>query len=356
MRLRVALALTGLAACVARRDPPRPGSSTQAIQSSVVDDEHRYAMGVCLTNDGPGRCSEVCSGALILPNVVATARHCVSTSAEVIDCRTTPRFGAARAGTLWATTRTTMDTDGGTAGWYEVDEVRVPADDRVCGNDLALLVLKASVPDVTPVIPGVQYVMSDRDRYSATFTAIGYGVTTPKGSDSGVRRRLDLVSVLCIPGEAECGDDVDVKEFQSGTGTCSGDSGSSALERGSFLRGEPVSFGVLSRGSVSGPDCELSFFTRFDAHRDFVLEVAREASAEWSRYPEPSWTEEKPRPSRLDASVDAPATNTPEAGPPPAPPAAAPPAGEGCNASGAASSPLALLAVLVLGRRRRLDH
>src|SRR5689334_1822864 len=51
-------------------------STAQAIQGGTADGSaHPFAVGVCIGQKG--NCSEFCSGALILPNVVATARHCV---------------------------------------------------------------------------------------------------------------------------------------------------------------------------------------------------------------------------------------------------------------------------------------
>src|SRR3990172_7411309 len=44
-----------------------------------------FAVGVCATNSGPGNCSFLCSGALIAPNLVLTARHCVSQTPQTID-------------------------------------------------------------------------------------------------------------------------------------------------------------------------------------------------------------------------------------------------------------------------------
>src|SRR5581483_4901174 len=103
---------------------------------------------------------------------------------------------------------------------------------KVCGNDMALLILKQNVsaneaPNVTPV---VQYAMTDHPRYSTTVTAIGYGNNTVS-SGAGTRRIKEQINLACIPGDKsiDCGmqTQIDVKEFASGNGTCSGDSGSS---------------------------------------------------------------------------------------------------------------------------------
>src|SRR4051812_4835425 len=56
------------------------GTSSQGIQGGVTDTTHKFAMGICIggrNSNGPNGCQGYCSGALIAPNVVVTARHCV---------------------------------------------------------------------------------------------------------------------------------------------------------------------------------------------------------------------------------------------------------------------------------------
>jgi len=282
---------------VEQSDGEKVGSASQEIQNGEIDSTHTFALG--LRSGGGG----LCSGALILPNVVATARHCVSESPNLIECSKNPTFGALKNGGFAVTTNTSMSGGSGSSGWYRVKSVALPDDDHICGNDIALLVLTSSIPSdvATPIVPGVQYQMWDPDQYEPSFTAIGYGSTSPAGKGSGTRRIKHKISVLCVPGSytMPCPKGiVSDKEFVAGDGTCSGDSGSGAFETGSMERGAPVSFGVLSRGGESDDktECLASVYTRFDAHRDFVLKVAKEASNDWELYPEPSWTEYKPPP------------------------------------------------------------
>jgi hypothetical protein len=300
-RVVLAAAACLASACSSQERPERVASRAQAIQYGELDAESRFAVGICRTTSEPGRCIGICSGALILPNVVATARHCVQESVARVDCREAPRFAHRKQGSLFVTTRMSM-RDLPASSWRVVKAVHTPEDDQVCGNDIALLELDVPIPrsEASPVTPGVQYVMWDRARYEDTFTAIGYGTTSPEGDGSGVRRKLDLVSVLCIPGSPDlpCPHGFNENEFAGGDGTCAGDSGSSAFERGSFERGEPVSFGVLSRGSVSEDEtqCVSSVYTRFDAHRDFVVDVAERASDGYRLYPKPAWAAPRARP------------------------------------------------------------
>lgn len=284
-----------------RSEPVR--STSQAIQGGTTDTTHTFAVGVCNGSGAvnSGQCFGRCSGALILPNVVATARHCVDETPKEIDCSINGSFGPRKTGSLRVTTNTTMA--GAASGWYAVQSIAVPDDSHICGNDIALLILSSSIPGAVakPITPGVQYQMWDPDHYEPAFVGIGYGITAPGATDSGTRRISKLISVLCVPNSTNepCPATINAKEFVGGDGTCSGDSGSSSFEAALFDNGTPVSFGVLSRGgqSTDGADCLGSIYTRFDAHRDFVLQVAKAASNNWAAYPEPSWTAYAPPPT-----------------------------------------------------------
>lgn len=287
------LVVVGVVATGCSTSAPDAATSTANIQGGELDTVNRFAVGV-RSNNG------ICSGALILPNLVATARHCVSASPQRIDCSVNPEFGADKTG-FWITTNANLGGNPNTSpGWYKAKTIYRPADKHICGNDIALIVLDKSVPEseAKPITPGIQHKMWDTSRYVPSFTAIGYGRTAPASAGgsggAGVRRILELIDVRCIPGSPtmNCPSFIDEKEFVGGSGICQGDSGSSAYETTSFQAGNPVSFGVLSRGGESedGSTCEGSIYTRFDGHRDFVLDVAKVASENWTLYPEPAWT------------------------------------------------------------------
>jgi hypothetical protein len=254
--------------------------------------------------------------------VVATARHCVDDSPELVNCSQNPSFGARFGGGFFVTTNATLAPASAAPGIYNVQSVAVPSDAHICGNDIALLVLEGTgVPasDTQPITPDVQYLMWDPAHFVPVFVAIGYGNTAAGSNDSGTRRIRQLISVECVPGDLaheKCPlgpppDNIDPltlispNEFIGGDGTCSGDSGSSAYEQQSFDHGAPVSLGVLSRGGESGTTCSGSVYTRFDGHRDFLLQVAQTASDNWSLYPNPSWTGPVVLPS-IDGGVASP--------------------------------------------------
>jgi len=278
------------------------GSVRQGIQNGTLDSGHKYAVGVCGKNGGgAGNCQSFCSGALILPNLVVTARHCVDASPKQIPCDVDPpiQFGGRKFANYWITTDGSMLQ--ASAGWHHVKQILVPTNPIFCGNDIALLVLDDLVAETEarPITPNVQYSMSD-PKFARSFTAIGYGDTAPNGGDVGLRRMRKGIPVLCIPEDPDmpCHKSVPTNEFVGGTGTCGGDSGSSAYEQSSWDtangNANPVSFGVLSRGGESddGTACQRSVYTRLDKWRDLVLQAADVASANWTLYPKPKpdWT------------------------------------------------------------------
>jgi hypothetical protein len=241
----------------------------------------------------------------------------VSQCAKVIECETSPMFGAIKhGGNFWITTHHDMINQT-TIGWHKVQTINVPNDDHVCGNDIALLTLEDLVPasEATPVVPGVQYDMGD-DRYASRFTAIGFGNTSPVNGSAGIRRLKLAIPLICIPGDSfmPCPKEIHENEFIASDGTCEGDSGSGAFEQRSFQNFNAqfaVSFGVLSRGGENdaGTQCKGSLYTRLDKWRDLVVQTAEQASASWTLYPKPipDWTKFIP---------PTPDAGPPEAGPP----------------------------------------
>lgn len=267
------------------------GSDRAAIQGGTTDSTHTFAVGIFTTQGA------LCSGALIAPNLVLTARHCVaSVGNEQVDCAT-DKFGANHTpDTFYVTTDTEMSQNG---NFYQVQKVVTPTDAHFCGNDMAMLVLTENVPKTkaTPITPAVQYAITDDTHYSGQVTAIGYGITSVGAQDEGVRRIKKDIAVECIPNDKSmpCTNVPGVAdtEFVTGAGTCSGDSGSSAYDQKSFDTGTPVTMGVLSRGGESGTQCLDAVYTSAYAFKDLIIQTAFDA-AKLGGYTPPAWTNPPP--------------------------------------------------------------
>jgi V8-like Glu-specific endopeptidase len=279
----------------------RTATSSSPIQNGATDTTHTFAVGVVQMQ---GQQAAFCSGALLAPNLVATARHCVSqlVSAQ-IDCASST-FGAVVPATqMLVTTDATITPN---SSFVTVSSIVVPTganQNKVCGNDIALLILATNIPLPQYVEPVLSPPMTDQSVYSTTVTAIGYGVVTPtdlQGNTAGTRRIKQDIALHCIPGDKtfpDCFSDptaaqvMTTGEFISGdASTCEGDSGSSAFEQNNFTAGKWVSFGILSRGGTStdGQTCIQPIYSRFDAWASLLLDAANQAAAQGG-YTAPPW-------------------------------------------------------------------
>ncbi len=306
-----------LVACSTHQPSENLGQTSQNIQGGAADGTaHPFVVGISFnTNTGPA----TCSGALSLPNVVLTARHCVQETMDAdpkmgVVCPTSTFLGPVGFGSTASYVVTTSSViPGAKASQHGVKQIVTPPSTEFCGNDIAILILSSTVSAVeaTPAIPNTRYSLTDQDHYNsnAGFTAIGYGITSPTSNDSGTRRILKNISTICIPGDCsiDCAkggvptDKFTDNEFIGGDGPCEGDSGSAAWEQSPFDNGQFIAMGVLSRGGADKTTntCVNSFYTRIDSWHDLIVQAAGTASNNWALYPKPTpdWTVYTPPPA-----------------------------------------------------------
>jgi hypothetical protein len=261
------------------------GVSHGRVVGGYVDDKTTGVVGLAI-DFGNHPFVGFCSGSLIAPNLVLTAHHCVallngSPGGEQVICGQTSFQEVGQGSYFLVSPATVRPTTAADPRFFRGVDVRVApgGESDVCGHDLALIILRNSIPArlAEPIIPRIDATPTP----SETFSADGFGLTEPDADiGGGTRMRLDGNTVSCTGLDCPFNSSVRENEWASDAKTCSGDSGGPALDdQGRVM-------GVLSRGPEG---CDAAIYSDVAGWKDFIIETAREAAATGG-YPAPFWT------------------------------------------------------------------
>ena len=268
---RLLVPCAALAAACSSNGDERIDARQHSIAGGDADLSHQnvFLLVARLENSGG-----LCTSTLIAPNLLLTARHCVSPGAgeDHVLCGDSVLGEPYPPSAFIATNAAKPRED---SPFFHAVDVRVPVQgEDTCGYDVALIILDQNVPTSVsvPAVPRIDREVMPGEPY----TAVGYGVNED-GNSTGSRMLLDGLSIACQPGS--CGSGVESTEFRGETGICSGDSGGPALD----ADGKVV--GVVSRG---GPECSIPIYSTVTAWRDFLVKTATDA-AKLGGYEAPFW-------------------------------------------------------------------
>lgn len=211
------LAVVGLvtsfaAGCSAETSDQASGENDEAIIGGVVSGPEDDAVAVFGAPDGVG----FCSGTLVAPNLVLTAKHCVRARAP------SPRYSCTSPsedlGALRPAVALTVLFGHNLSGDMESHSVsRVVDDGRLdlCNHDAAVLVLATPVTSILP-----RALRATELARGEALTAVGWGMT--EGGIPDKRRKRSGVTVLPSPDATGT---LGTSEILTTTAICQGDSG-----------------------------------------------------------------------------------------------------------------------------------
>lgn len=261
------------------------GTDSTVEQDSVVMIKHYDAVQI-------GGGAEGCTGTMLTPRLVLTARHCVAATDPQLACESdgTASFGgnvqqSYPASKLFAFSGTARpDFISGLDRAARGAEIIDDAAKNLCNHDLALILLEKPLPGakISPIR------LDGGPKAGEITTIVGWGVTDKEASPAARKQRANVKIQEVGPA-----DRLGPAEFRVGESGCAGDSGGPAFAPSGAV------LGVLSRGGngknpdPSQPSLQCingdNVFTAVAGFRDLIL-------AAYTKAGQDPWNEGGPDP------------------------------------------------------------
>ena len=275
------------------------GRQSSAVISGEPSDTSQDAVVLLVHYDPDTRSAGQCTGTLLAPRLVLTARHCVADTDPNAACTAEGDSLAGgeirrnrKASTLYVFTgQDRPDFHGEIEADGEGMKILDNGGENLCNNDIALLVLKEPVKNAK-----IAPIRLDTDvEKGELITAVGWGVTE-KTPQPAVRMQRTGVQITGVGPDEDAMPPVPSKEFEVGESICSGDSGGPA-----FAEATGAVIGVVSRGGNNTRPDETdpsatciegnNLYTKVSAFKDLILQAYELAEQE-------PWLEGQPDPRK----------------------------------------------------------
>jgi len=219
------------------------------VDGTPDNGRHPAIVALVLGNKG------LCTGALIAPDAVLTARHCVSQTTEEIHCpaKTTQIIGEHKPESIAVLVGDKIGTAHEVARGRQI--LTLPQND-LCGNDIAVIRLNRSISAIKPVTIRMNAPVDTGQKIDL----VGFG---RRGEYAAVGEKYYRREIRVL--------DATYREFMTEESTCRGDSGGPALDS---RTGSVV--GVVSRGD---PSCDrrqgLAIYTQTSAFPELLRDITK---------------------------------------------------------------------------------
>ena len=167
-----------MTACASSGGPSPNGDDSRAVNQRIIGGylDTTTKGVVALAFRAHNQVAVFCSGSLLAPNLVLTARHCIARigdgSSEVVRCGASQFTAKYDPRQVFVSTESQPQVG---SQLFSVKEIReAPGSDEVCGYDIALLILSGSGIPATVATP-IDPVLDDPTVPKNTFAAVGYG-------------------------------------------------------------------------------------------------------------------------------------------------------------------------------------